>query len=117
MFNACLKFGHVPEGFSDDLVMPIVKNKMNSASHILNYRPIGIVCVLSKVFNFCLNKVIESFFSGDELQLGFVRGGGTEKAIFIMKTICNYFTDRGSVMDVIALDANKAFDKVNHYVY
>ena len=61
--------------------MPFVKNKMNCASDISNYQPITIVCVLSKVFNFCLNKVTESYFNGDELQLNFVKGGDTEKAI------------------------------------
>ena len=115
MFNACFKFGYVPEGFSDGLVMPLVKNKMKSRSDISNYRPLTIVCVLSKVFNFCINKFIESYFNSDELQLGFVKEGGTEKAIFIMKTICNYFNERGSEVYVAALDASKAFDKVNHY--
>ena len=88
---------------------------MNSRSDISNYRPITIVCVLSKVFNFCVNKFIESYFNSDERQLGFVKEGGTEKAIFIMKTFCIYFNERGSEVYVAALDASKAFDKVNHY--
>ena len=58
MFNVCFKFGYVPEEFSDGSVMPLVKNKMNSRSDISNYRPITIVCVLSKMFNFCINKFI-----------------------------------------------------------
>ena len=31
-----------------------------------------------------------------------------------MKTICNYFNDRSLEVYVAALDASKAFDKVNH---
>ena len=71
--------------------------------------------MLSKVFNFCINKFIESYLNSDELQLGFVKEGGTEKSIFIMKTFCNYFNERGSEVYVAALDASKAFDKVNLY--
>lgn len=94
LFNACLKFGYVPEGFSDGVVVPLVKNKSVSLSDISNYRPITIVCTISKVFHYCLNGIFESYFKPNELQLGFVKNGGAKKAIIMMKTVCDYFTDR-----------------------
>ena len=41
--------------------------------------------------------------------------GGTNKAIFAVHSTVDNFNDRGSDVYVCALDAKKAFDRVNFY--
>ena len=47
--------------------------------------------------------------------MNIVVNGGTNKAIFVVQSTVDNFNDRGSDVYVCALDAEKAFDHVNHY--
>ena len=49
------------------------------------------------------------------MQYGFSQDRGCQKALLSVECIVNYFTSRGSPVYMAALDASKAFDKVNHY--
>jgi hypothetical protein len=49
------------------------------------------------------------------LQNDFVAGKGCQKVFFTLESIVNFFTARGSPVFTAALDASKAFDKVNRY--
>ena len=70
---------------------------------------------MSKVFELCLSQCLKLLFKVDELQFGFVSGMGCQKALFSLETVSNYFTKRGSPVFMAALDASKAFDRVNHF--
>ena len=48
MFNLCIKMGKIPEGWKLLFIVPIPKSSTNQ--HLTsNYRPISLLCVLSKV--------------------------------------------------------------------
>jgi hypothetical protein len=47
--------------------------------------------------------------------MGFVEGGGCDKAIFAVRSVVNYFLKHDSPVFICSLDAEKAFDRVNHY--
>jgi retron-type reverse transcriptase len=56
----------------------------------------------------------EEKLCSDELQFGFKASVGCQHAVFTLRTICEYFNDRGSTVFAAALDISKAFDSVNH---
>jgi exonuclease III len=115
LFNLCLVHGYVPDSFCHSVIVPVVKEKNGNNDSFDNYRPISLVTMFSKVFELCISQHLEWLFKVDELQFGFVSGMGCQKALFSLETVTNYFTKRGSPVFMAALDASKAFDRVNHF--
>ena len=114
LFSLILKTGHVPDDFGKGIVIPIIKDKSGNPSSIDNYRPITLSSVISKVFEHCLITLFSKFIVSDNLQFGFKPGIGCSHSIFTLRTVCDYFNQRGSDVYIASLDATKAFDKVNH---
>ena len=48
-------------------------------------------------------------------QFGFIEHGGCDKALFSVRAVVNYFLKHDSPIFMCSLDAEKAFDRVNHY--
>ena len=114
LFSMILKTGHVTDDFGKGIVIPIIKDKSGNPSSIDNYRPITLSSVISKVFEHCLISLFSKFIVSDNLQFGFKPGIGCSHSIFTLRTVCDYFNQRGSDVYIASLDATKAFDKVNH---
>ncbi len=114
LFNMILKAGHVPVEFGMGIVVPIIKDKTGNPSLVDNYRPITLSPVISKVFEHCLMIISAKYLPSDSLQFGFKPGLGCSDAIFTLRTVCEYFNNRGSNVYIASLDASKAFDKVDH---
>ena len=49
-----------------------------------------------------------------DVQFGFKKGLGCAHAVFALRQCAEYFVSRGSSVFMAALDAKKAFDRVNH---
>ena len=54
------------------------------------------------------------YFLNSDLQFGFKEKLGCSHAIFALRQCAEYFISRGSSMFMAALDAKKAFDRLNH---
>ena len=50
LFNLFINFGHLPRGFTQSVMIPLVKNKSGDLSDINNYRAIAISPALTKLF-------------------------------------------------------------------
>jgi hypothetical protein len=50
-------------------------------------------------------------------KFGFVKRGGTNKAIFAVESVIDMFNSKCSDVYLCSLDAEKAYDRVNHYFY
>ena len=70
--------------------------------------------VISKIFEKCIDNIIELYFKFSDNQYGFVNCGGCGKALFTFRHIVNYFRDRGSNVYCCSLDITKAFNRINH---
>ena len=51
-----------------------------------------------------------------ELQFGFTKGGGCDKALLVFKTVIEFYNNHGSTVFVAALDLTKAYDRLNQYI-
>ena len=83
-----------------------------------SYRPIAILCVLSKVFEKIINNNLVSHIENHNIipniQFGFRRGLSTSHALTLAhKTITSALTKSESV-GAMSLDVEKAFDRVWH---
>ena len=54
-------------------------------------------------------------FVPNEHQYGFTKGRGTQKALLTIRALIEYYNRQDTPVYEASLDANKAFDKINHY--
>ena len=115
LFTMILSHSFVPDAFGVGIVIPVVKNKHGDLSSVDNYRPITLSPVISKIFETFLLSKYSSYMSTDDLQFGFKKDLGCNHAIFALRQVINYFNERGSNVYLASLDAQKAFDRLNHF--
>ncbi len=116
LFNYSLSTGYFPEQWKIANVIPVFKKDDPMLCN--NYRPISLLCCISKVFEKILFNHIYSFLKRNKLlnrnQSGFTPGDGTINQLI---NICNKIhcqLDNGDEVLAVFLDLSKAFDKVWH---
>ena len=110
-----LSHGHMPAGLMKTAIVPILKNRQGDTSDKNNYRPIAIVIALSKIFELCIMRMIETHLVTSDNQFGFKREHGTDLCIYTVKSVIKYYNLHNSPVHTCFLDASKAYDRVNHW--
>lgn len=118
LFNLSLSTGVFPEQLKVAVVVPI--HKSGSEQDITNYRPISILSILSKIFEYIIKNRIMSFLDRNEFfsdrQFGFLPGKSTDDALLSHITDLTNQIEKGSLTVALYLDIKKAFDTVNHEI-
>ncbi|CAB3994070.1 Hypothetical predicted protein [Paramuricea clavata] len=116
LFNKSINSGVVPDEWKLANVVPVYKR--GEKEDVQNYRPISLLCIVSKLLERCVLKHIWEHLRVilNECQHGFVPGKScTSQLIGVLDKI-GRLLDRGEQIDVIYLDMSKAFDRVNHEI-
>ena len=79
------------------------------------YRSIAIATALSMVLEQVLLSRLARYLWTADSQFGFKRAHGTEMAIFALKQAVDFYRNQDTPVYMCFLDANKAFDRVNHW--
>lgn len=116
LLNQCIKLGEFPDSLKVASVTPIYKG--GDRGDPLNYRPISILPVVSKVLEKILTKQINEHFETLQLftasQFGFRTGKSTQDAILkYVEFTLSCFEDR-LYSAAVFCDLTKAFDCVSH---
>ena len=106
LFNIMSIHNVVPDGFGDGIVIPIVKDKLGDITDANNYRGITLCPVISKLFEYCLIHKYEAYMDTSDLQFGFKKTWVVHMLYLHYVNVLNIF--------MAALDAKRAFDRVNH---
>ena len=114
IFNLSLSHGVVPVLWKRANVTPVFKKDDPTLAE--NYRPISLLCIVSKVlkrcvFNHCYPHFAPLLYN---LQHGFLRGKSTVTQLLEVYHDILDMVAGGQEIDVIHLDLSKAFDKVPH---
>ena len=114
LFNRSLDSGFLPEEWKLANIIPVFKK--GDKTHVENYRPISLLCVVSKVFERCiLNKLSDHLLKlVNSSQHGFIPGRSCTTQLVEVLNHIGSLLDSGKQTDVIFMDMSKAFDKVNH---
>ena len=114
LFNKSLSEGKFPTRWKLSFVSPIFKD--GDKADISNYRPISILCAVSKVFErLVFNKLFEQIKHNiHHSQHGFFSKRSAQSNLMeYVSTLANEIVNGGQV-DSVYTDFTKAFDKVDH---
>ena len=111
LFSLSLLQNYLPSEWRTHLIEPIFKS--GNRNSVRNYRPISLLCAVSKVVERLVYNGIVDFVSNSVSiqQFGFLRGRSALQQLLIM---FNTLICPGSQTDVLYLDFRKAFDSVYH---
>ena len=95
-------------------IIPI--HKKNSKFDFKNYRPVGILPVLSKFYGRCMFDQMYGYFSQilSKHQCGFWQGHSTQHSLLLMVEKLKKSLDNGGVGGMLHIDLSKAFDCLRH---
>ena len=115
IFDTSLQSGYFPSDWKKAIVRPLPKLK--AASTISDFRPISILCAISKIFEFVALKQMTDFISDrgllDSFQSGFRKGHSTHTALICVVDDLRVAIDEDRVTLVAGIDLTQAFDRVN----
>ena len=116
LFQLCFDNGVFPSNWKRANVVPI--HKRGSKSDPTKYRPISLLCIISKVMESAVSLQLQSYLFQENLvshrQFGFRPGHSTADLLTIISQKCNNSLDKGDEVCIVALDIKGAFDKVWH---
>ena len=111
LFSLSLSQHYLPLEWRTHLIKPIYKS--GEKSSVRNYRPISLLCIVSKVLEkIVYDNIVEYVTQSTSVyQFGFLRGRSTlqQLLLFFHKILTS-----ASQTDVVYLDFKKAFDSVAH---
>ena len=116
LFDLCFSHGVFPSQWKTASVIPI--HKRDSKSNPSMYRPISLLCIISKVMEAVVQNQLQSYLLCNHLisdrQFGFRPHHSTADILTILTQNWSNSLDKGNEVRLIALDIKGAFDKVWH---
>jgi hypothetical protein len=103
----------MPHMFNVGIIKPIIKDARKATNDISNLRPIMISDVMATVFENILLRLIEKYHCNNNRQFGFKKNSSCGHAVYALLETIKFNTRRRNKTYICAIDASKAFDKVN----
>ena len=118
VFNLSLINGDFISGFKTAKVVPI--HKKGNVTNVSNYRPISLLCSMSKTLEKLVYNRVISFLNKQNFfykyQFDFRKNHSTLHAISLLtENITDAFEKKEQVLDIF-LDLSKAFDTIDHKI-
>ena len=118
ILNLSLSEGLFPDELKIANVVPIYK--ADHSMQFNNYRPVSLLCTLSKVFEKVMYTRLSSFLESQKIlfdkQFGFRKQHSTYMALLILMDKLIKSIQCGNYVIGVFLDFSKAFDTVNHSI-
>lgn len=116
LINDVFITGIFPEILKVGKITPI--HKAGNKDNVQNYRPITVVCSLSKIIETLIKsrmlEFITKYIGFDEYQYGFIKKSNTLSATTDLINSITSDIDKRKTVIAVFIDLKKAFDVVNH---
>ena len=118
LINLSITTNVFPEEFKFAKVRPLYKK--NDKTEVENFRPISILCILSKILEKAVHVQLEKYLTDNNIlysyQSGFRKGYSTDSCLINLLDYIHCGLSEGDYVGMVLLDLQKAFDTVNHKV-
>ena len=108
-----IQFGKFPNFFNVGKIIPILKDDKGKNNDLNNIRPITVSDAIANIFEKIILAEAQKTHVEHKLQFGFKKNSSCNHAIFVFKETANYYNSKNKPIFACAIDASKAFDKVN----
>ena len=115
LFNSMLNHGFTPSKMNVGTIIPLIKDKSKGMSDSSNFRGICLQSALCKLLDKVILKKEEEKLRTSNLQFGFKSCISSHMAVSVVQETVDYYTNQGNTVYGLALDASKAFDRVEFY--
>ena len=95
-------------------MVPIPKDKKKFLCSLSDYWAIALSIILSKILDWIILIKEQHSLCSSELQFEFKKGLSATQCTFSMLEIIDYYNFNKSSVNVLMLDARKAFDRINY---
>lgn len=116
ILNTCISSGIFPNSLKTVIVKPLFKK--NDKKDLVNYRPIALIPIFSKVMEKVIYDSINNFLSKYDIlcteQKGFRKNKGINMAVYDLLNIIMQNVDKKIPVCAIFTDMSRAFDCVDH---
>ena len=114
LFNASMQNGIVTDQWKEANVTTVYK--AGDEQLVRNYRPISLLCIVSKVMERCLHNHIYPQVKNSIhlLQHGFMKNHSCTSQLLKVYNSIGSVLDKGGQVDIVYLDYSRAFDSVSH---
>ena len=114
MYNESKNSDSFPKALKKADITPIHKGKEQTAK--INYRPVSILPVLSKLYEGIMNEQISCYVDNilSPYLFGYRKGRGTQHCLLLMIEMWRKALDENKVGGAILTDLSKAFDCLSH---
>lgn len=116
LINNVFETGIFPSCFKAALVTPIFKK--GSKFNLENYRPISVICTISKIIEIIMYLRLLNFLNNNKVinenQFGFIEKSSTAAAVIQLLNKVRKGLDQKKIVAAVSVDLKKAFDTVNH---
>jgi hypothetical protein len=113
IFEKSICHRQIPYLYNISIIKPLVKDSIKPSDQISNLRPVAVSDAISKIFEAVLLQEIEKDYRDHVKQFGFKERSSCSHAIFVLKQAIKISKLLKKRLYVCAIDASKAFDKVN----
>jgi hypothetical protein len=118
IINMSIVDRQVPDELKSARVKPLFKK--NCRSEVGNYRPVSILCIVSKILERAVYNQLEVFLTKNKLlyefQSGFRQSYSTDSCLIHLTDHIRSQTSKGLYTGMVLLDLQKAFDTVDHKI-
>lgn len=118
IINLSIESGRFPNDLKKAKVIPLYKK--GSKLEQGNYRPVSILCTLSKIIERIVFEQVNNYLSSHnliyELQSGFRKSHSTDTCLLYLTDYIRKEVDKGNFCGMVMLDLQKAFDTVDHRI-
>ena len=118
IINLSIKTNTVPDELKYAIVKPLYKK--NSRLEVGNYRPVSILCIVSKILERAVYVQIQEYLKANKLlyefQSGFRKSYSTDTCLINLMDYIRILKSKGNYVGMVLLDLQKAFDTVDHEI-
>ena len=116
IFEKMINYAITPQLFNVGVIKPLVKDTSKDSGDPNNIRPITISDSMANIYEKIILIEIERSYPDSHKQFGFKKHSSCSHAVFCLREMALHSLQNKKKLFVCAIDASKAFDKINRNI-